>query len=87
MTCSLSASPARHDAQPALSRQVKLLERELGVDLLHRTTHEFELTEVRSVAEIVAGLTDGPCATAGSSYMDTLYAGRVFAAVQEETLS
>ena len=32
-------------AQPALSRQVKLLEQELGVDLLHRTTHEFELTE------------------------------------------
>lgn len=34
-----------HVAQPALSRQVRLLERELGVDLLHRTTHSFELTE------------------------------------------
>jgi DNA-binding transcriptional LysR family regulator len=32
-------------AQPALSRQVRLLERELGVELLHRTTHEFELSE------------------------------------------
>ncbi|MGA2926223.1 MAG: LysR substrate-binding domain-containing protein [Solirubrobacteraceae bacterium] len=32
-------------AQPALSRQVRLLEQELGVELLHRTTHEFELTE------------------------------------------
>jgi DNA-binding transcriptional LysR family regulator len=32
-------------AQPALSRQVRQLERELGVDLLRRTTHEFELTE------------------------------------------
>ena len=34
-----------HVAQPALSRQVRLLEQELGVELLHRTTHEFELTE------------------------------------------
>ncbi len=32
-------------AQPALSRQVRLLEQELGTELLHRTTHEFELTE------------------------------------------
>jgi DNA-binding transcriptional LysR family regulator len=32
-------------AQPALSRQVRLLEDELGVELLHRTTHTFELTE------------------------------------------
>ena len=32
-------------AQPALSRQVRLLEQQLGVELLHRTTHEFELTE------------------------------------------
>ena len=32
-------------AQPALSRQVRLLERELGVDLLRRTTHQVELTE------------------------------------------
>jgi DNA-binding transcriptional LysR family regulator len=32
-------------AQPALSRQVRLLEEELGVELMHRTTHAFELTE------------------------------------------
>lgn len=32
-------------AQPALSRQVRLLEEELGVELVRRTTHEFELTE------------------------------------------
>jgi len=39
------AAERLHIAQPALSRQVKLLERELGVELLHRTTHEFELTD------------------------------------------
>jgi DNA-binding transcriptional LysR family regulator len=39
------AAEALHVAQPALSRQVRLLEQELGVELLHRTTHEFELTE------------------------------------------
>ena len=39
------AAERLHVAQPALSRQVRLLEQELGVDLLHRTTHEFELTE------------------------------------------
>jgi DNA-binding transcriptional LysR family regulator len=39
------AAERLHVAQPALSRQVRLLEQELGVALLHRTTHEFELTE------------------------------------------
>ncbi len=39
------AADQLHVAQPALSRQVRLLEEELGVDLLHRTTHEFELTD------------------------------------------
>ena len=37
-----------HIAQPALSRHVRQLEQELGVELLHRTTHEFELTEAGS---------------------------------------
>jgi DNA-binding transcriptional LysR family regulator len=39
------AAARLHVAQPALSRQVRQLEKELGVELLHRTTHEFELTE------------------------------------------
>jgi DNA-binding transcriptional LysR family regulator len=39
------AAEVLHVAQPALSRQVRLLERELGVELLHRTTHTFALTE------------------------------------------
>ena len=38
------AAERLHIAQPALSRQVRLLEQELGVELLYRTTHEFELT-------------------------------------------
>jgi DNA-binding transcriptional LysR family regulator len=42
------AAERLHIAQPALSRQVRLLEQELGVDLLRRTTHEVELTEAGS---------------------------------------
>ena len=38
------AAERLHIAQPALSRQVRLLEQELGTELLHRTTHEVELT-------------------------------------------
>ncbi len=39
------AAERLHIAQPALSRQVRLLENELGVELLHRTTHSVELTD------------------------------------------
>lgn len=39
------AAERLHIAQPALSRQVRMLEQELGVELLYRTTHEFALTE------------------------------------------
>jgi DNA-binding transcriptional LysR family regulator len=38
------AADGLHIAQPALSRQVRLLEQDLGVALLRRTTHEVELT-------------------------------------------
>jgi DNA-binding transcriptional LysR family regulator len=39
------AAEQLHVAQPALSRQVRLLEEELGVALVRRTTHTFELTD------------------------------------------
>jgi DNA-binding transcriptional LysR family regulator len=39
------AADELHVAQSAVSRQVGLLERELGVRLLHRTSHEVALTE------------------------------------------
>jgi DNA-binding transcriptional LysR family regulator len=39
------AAERLHLAQPALSRQVRGLERELGTELIHRTTHDFELTD------------------------------------------
>jgi DNA-binding transcriptional LysR family regulator len=43
------AAQQLHLAQPALSRQVRALERELGVELLRRTTHEVVLTEAGRV--------------------------------------
>src|SRR3954451_15068172 len=39
------AAERLHVAQPALSRQIRQLETELGVELLERTTHAVELTE------------------------------------------
>jgi DNA-binding transcriptional LysR family regulator len=39
------AAKRLHVAQPALSRQIRLLEDGLGAPLLHRTTHDVELTE------------------------------------------
>jgi DNA-binding transcriptional LysR family regulator len=67
-------------AQPALSRQVRLLERELGVELLRRTTHEVALTDAarfllawtaarappRASPTRTSASGSSPCATAGS---------------------
>jgi DNA-binding transcriptional LysR family regulator len=39
------AAERLHVAQPALSRSIRQLEAELGVELLRRTTHTFELTD------------------------------------------
>jgi DNA-binding transcriptional LysR family regulator len=39
------AAERLHVAQPALSRQVRMLEQELGVELLRRTTHDVTLTQ------------------------------------------
>jgi DNA-binding transcriptional LysR family regulator len=39
------AADELHVAQSAVSRQVGLLERELGITLLHRTTHDVALTD------------------------------------------
>jgi DNA-binding transcriptional LysR family regulator len=56
------AAERLHVAQPALSRQVRLLERELGVELLRRTTHEVALTDAGRFllerAPAVLGATD-----------------------------
>jgi DNA-binding transcriptional LysR family regulator len=61
------AAEQLHVAQPALSRQVRLPEDELGVALLHRTTHEFELTEAGAFL-----LEHGPAVIAG---VDELWRG------------
>lgn len=61
------AAQQLHIAQPALSRQVRLLEDELGVQLLHRTTHAFELTEAGAFL-----LERGPAVLAG---LDDLWRG------------
>src|SRR5262249_45129151 len=57
------AAERLHVAQPALSRQIRLLERDLGVQLLHRSTHDVSLTEVGEqvrdrAASIVAEIDD-----------------------------
>ena len=47
------AAARLHLAQPALSQQVKQLERELGVALLTRTTRRVEVTEVDGTTQVI----------------------------------
>ena len=54
------AAERLHVAQPAVSAQIRELEREIGVTLLERTTRRVELTEAgRALAEDTRRLLDG----------------------------
>jgi DNA-binding transcriptional LysR family regulator len=75
------AAAREHIVQSALSQQVQRLERELGVRLLHRSTHHVELTpagaaflvEARQIMDHVGRATQAARSAAGSA--PTLRAG------------
>lgn len=69
------AATSLHISQPALSQQVKQLERELGAQLLERTTREVRLTPLGvQVAEQASFLEDAESLVVNS--LDELVSGR-----------